>query len=71
MRKFTKACDDSDVSEAEAFFVLHDFSKEPLRSELTNIMPSQHEGNLGEVTSYLELVNCLIRLHADEASMAA
>lgn len=70
LRKFAKACDDNDVSEAEAFFMLQDFTKEPLRSEVMNVMPSRHGGNPGEVTSYLELVNWILRLHADEASLA-
>jgi len=30
LRKFAKASDDNDVSEGEALFVLHDFTKEPL-----------------------------------------
>lgn len=71
LRKFAKACDDNDVSEAEAFFMLQDFTKEPLRSEVMSVMPSRHGGNPGEVSSYLELVNWMIRYHADEASLAA
>lgn len=71
LRKFAKACDDNDVSEAEAFFMLQDFTKEPLRSEVMSVMPSRHGGNPGEVSSYLELINWLLRYHADEASLAA
>ena len=70
LRKFAKACDDNDVSEAEAFYMLQDFTKEPLRSEVMNVMPSRHGGSPGEVASYLELVNWLIRMHADEATLA-
>lgn len=71
LRKFAKACDDNDVSEAEAFFMLQDFTKEPLRSEVMSVMPSRHGGNPGEVSSYLELINWVLRYHADEASLAA
>ncbi|GAB0498613.1 hypothetical protein MMPV_009959 [Pyropia vietnamensis] len=78
LRKFAKACDDNDVSEAEAFFMLQDFTKEPLRSEVMSVMPSRHGGNpgreyyhTGEVNSYLELINWMLRYHADEASLAA
>jgi len=71
LRKFAKACDDNDVSEAEAFDMLQDFTKEPLRSEVMNVMPSRHGGNPGEVASYLELVNGLLRRHVDEAELAA
>ncbi|GAB0498452.1 hypothetical protein MMPV_009796 [Pyropia vietnamensis] len=71
LRKIAKACDDNDVSEAEAFFMLQDFTKEPLRSEVMSVMPSRHGGNPGEVNSYLELINWMLRYHADEASLAA
>ncbi|GAB0494152.1 hypothetical protein MMPV_005442 [Pyropia vietnamensis] len=71
LRKFAKACDDNNVSEAEAFFMLQDFTKEPLRSEVMSVMPSRHGGNPGEVNSYLELINWMLRYHADEASLAA
>ncbi|GAB0493149.1 hypothetical protein MMPV_004422 [Pyropia vietnamensis] len=71
LRKFAKACDDNDVSEAEAFFMLQDFTMEPLRSEVMSVMPSRHGGNPGEVNSYLELINWMLRYHADEASLAA
>ncbi|GAB0498600.1 hypothetical protein MMPV_009946 [Pyropia vietnamensis] len=55
----------------EAFFMLQDFTKEPLRSEVMSVMPSRHGGNPGEVNSYLELINWMLRYHADEASLAA
>jgi len=55
LRKFAKACDDSFVSEGEAFYVLQDFNREPLRSEVMAGMPTRRGGNPGEVTSYLEL----------------
>jgi len=53
LRKFAKACDDSFVSEGEAFYVLQDFTREPLRSEVMAVMPTRRGGNPGEVTSYL------------------
>lgn len=70
LKKFSKACDDNDVSEAEAFYMLQDFTKEPLRSEVMAVMPSRNGGNPGEVSSYLELINWMLRLHADETSLA-
>ncbi|GAB0497436.1 hypothetical protein MMPV_008769 [Pyropia vietnamensis] len=33
-------------------------------------MPSRHGGNPGEVTCYLQLINWLLRLHADEETLA-
>jgi len=30
--KFAKACDDNDISEADASYILHVFTKEPLKS---------------------------------------
>ncbi|GAB0498131.1 hypothetical protein MMPV_009472 [Pyropia vietnamensis] len=53
------------------FSMLQDFTKEPLRSEVMSVMPSRHGGNPGEVNSYLELINWMLRYHADEASLAA
>ena len=31
LRKVAKACDDSDISEGESFYILQDFTKEPLK----------------------------------------
>jgi len=31
LRKFAKACDDNDISEGETFYILQDFTKEPLK----------------------------------------
>jgi len=69
-RKLANACDDSFVSEGEVFYVLQDFTREPLRSEVMAVMPTRRGGNPAEVTSYLELVNWMIRMHADEAFIA-
>ncbi|OSX75166.1 hypothetical protein BU14_0251s0006, partial [Porphyra umbilicalis] len=33
LRKFSKACDDNDVSEGEAFYMLQEFTLEPLRAK--------------------------------------
>jgi len=70
LRKFCKACDDSDVSEGEAFYMLQEFTLEPLLSEVIALMPTRRGANPGEVSSYLELVNWVIRMHADESTVA-
>jgi len=69
-RKFCKACDDNDVSEGEAFYMSQDLTLEPLRSEVMAVMPTRRGGNPGEVSSYLELVNWIIRMHANEPTVA-
>jgi len=69
LRKFAKACDDNDISEGEAFYILPDFTKEPLKSEAMMAMPTRCAGNPGEVTYYLELINWMLRRHVDEASV--
>jgi len=70
LRKFAKACDDNGISEDEAFYILQDFMKEPLKSEVMMVMPTCQAGNPGEVTSYLELINWMVRRHVDESSVA-
>jgi len=70
LRKFAKACDDNDISEGEAFYILQDFTKEPLKAEVMMVLPTRRAVNPGEVTSYLELINWMIRRHVDEASVA-
>jgi len=67
LRKFSKACDANDISEGAAFNILQDFTKEPLKSEVMMVLPTLREGNPGEVTSYLELINWMLRRHVDEA----
>jgi len=62
LRKFARACDDNNISEGEAFYILQDFTKEHLKSEVMMVLPTRRAGNPGEVTSYLELINCMIRL---------
>jgi len=70
LRKFNKACDDNDISEGDAFYILQDFTKEPLKSEVIMVMPTRRADDPGEVTSYLELTSWMLRRDVDEASMA-
>ena len=70
LRKFSKACDDNDVSEVEDFYMLQEFTLETLRAEVMAVMPTRRGNNPGEVSSYLELVNWIIRMHADESTVA-
>jgi len=70
LRKFAKACDDNDISEGEAFFILQDFTKEPLKSEMMMVLSTRRAGNPGEVASYLKRINWMLRRHVDEASVA-
>jgi len=70
LRKIAKACDDNNISEGEAFYILQDFTKEPLKSEVTMVMPTRRAGNPGKVTLYLELINWMVRRHVDEALVA-
>jgi len=53
---FAKACDDNNISEGEAFYILQDVTKEPLKSEVMMVMPTRRAENPGEVTSDLELI---------------
>jgi len=70
LRKVSKACDDNDISEGEPFYILQDFTKEPLKSEVMMVMPTRRAGTPGEVTAHLELINGMLRRHDDEASVA-
>ena len=70
LRKFAKACDDNNISEGEAFYIFQDFSKEPLKSEVMMVMSTRRAGHPGEVTSYLELINWMIRRKVHAASVA-
>jgi len=62
--------DDNNISEGETFYILQDFTNEPLKSEVMMVMPTRRAVNPGEVTSYLELINWMIRRHVDHASVA-
>jgi len=70
LRKFSKACDDNDISEGKALYILQDFTKEPFKSGVRMVLPTRRAGNPGEITSYLELINWMLRRHVDEASVA-
>jgi len=70
LHKFAKACDDNNISEGEAFYILQDFTKEHLKSEVMMVMPTRRAGNPGEVTFHLELINWMIRRQVDAASVA-
>ena len=69
MCKFSKACDDKDILEGEAFYTLQDFMKVPLKSEVMMVMRTRRAGIPGEVTSCLGLINWMLRRHVDEASV--
>jgi len=68
---FAKACDDNDMSEGETFYILQDFMKESLKSEVMMVMPTRRAGDPGEVTSFLVLITWMLRRHVDAASVAA
>ena len=70
LRKFVKARDDNDISEGEAFYILPEFTKEPLESVVMMVMPSRRAGHPYEITFYLEHINWMMRRHVDEASVA-
>jgi len=44
LRKFAKACDDNDISEGDAFYILQDFTNEPLKSEVMMVIPTRGFG---------------------------
>jgi len=71
LRKFAEACDENDISEGEAFYILQDSTKEPLQSVVMMVTPTGRDGHPGEVSTYPELTNCMLHRHADEASVAA
>jgi len=50
--------------------MLQDFTVKPLRSEFMAVRPTRRGGNPGEVSSYLEWVKWIIRMHADDATVA-
>ena len=70
LSRFVKAGDDNDVSEGRALYLLPEFTKGDLKRELYTIMPSLQGGRSGEVSSYLELINWLLRKYADEQSLS-
>jgi len=64
--RFVKAGDDNDISKGRAFYLLPPFTKGDLKRALYTIIPSLTGGRSGEVSSYLELVNWLLRKLANE-----
>jgi len=65
LNRFVKAGNDIDVSEGRALYLLPE-----LKRELYTIMPSLQGGRSGEVSSYMELVNWILRKYADEQSLS-
>ncbi|GAB0497429.1 hypothetical protein MMPV_008762 [Pyropia vietnamensis] len=70
LNRFVKACDDNSVSEGRALYLLPEFTAGDLRRELLSLLPSSAKGREGEVSSYLGLVNWLLRSYADEISLS-
>jgi len=70
LNRFVKAGNDNDLSEGRALYLLPEFTKGALKRELYTIMPSLQGGRSGEVSSYMELVNWLLRKYADEQSLS-
>jgi len=65
-----KAGDDNDVSEGRVLYLLPEITKGDLKRELYTTMPSLQGERSGEVSSYLELINWLLRKYADEKSLS-
>ena len=70
LRKVAKACDDNEISKGEVFYILHDFTKDSLKSEVMMVMPTRRAGHPGKVTFDLERNNWTLWRHVDEASVA-
>jgi len=70
LSRVVKAGDDNDVSEGRALYLLPKFTKSDLKRELYTIMPSLQGGRSGEIGSYLELINWLLRKYADEQALS-
>jgi len=70
LSRFVKAADDNDVSEVRALYLLPEFTKGDLKRELYTIMPSLQGGRSGKGSSYLELINWLLRTYAGEQSLS-
>jgi len=66
LNRFVKVGNDNDVSECRALYLLPEFTKVYLKRDVYTIMPSLQGGRSGEVSFYMELVNWLLRKHADE-----
>jgi len=70
LNRFVKERNDNDVSEGRALYLIPEFTKGDLKREMYTIMPSLQGGRSGEVSSYMELVNWLLRKYADEQSLS-
>jgi len=70
LNRFVKAGNDNDVSEGRALYRLPEFTKGDLKRVLYTIMPSLQGGRSREVSSYMELVNWLLRKYADEQALS-
>lgn len=70
LNRFRKACNDNNLSEGRALYILPEFTKGDLKKELMSLLPSKAGGRTGEVYSYLQLVNCLFRRYADEETLS-
>jgi len=70
LSRFVKAGDDNDVSEGRVLYLLPEITKGDLKRELYTIMPSLQGERSGEVSSYLKLINWLLRRYADEQSLS-
>jgi len=70
LNRCVKAGNDNDVSEGRALYLLPEFTKGDLERESYTIMPSLQGGRSGEVSSFMELVNWLLRKYADEQSLS-
>lgn len=66
LSRFVKAANDNNISEARALQLLPEFTKDPLKRDLYRARPSINDGRTGEVSSYLELVNYLLRRYGNE-----
>jgi len=67
---FVTAGNDNDVSEGRDLYLLPEFTKGDLKREFCIIMPSLQGGRSGEVSSYVGLVNWLLRKYADEQALS-
>jgi len=70
LNRFVKAGNDNEMSVGRALYLLPEVTEGDLKRELYRIMPSQKGGRSGEVSSYMELVNRLLRKYADTQSVA-
>jgi len=70
LNSFVNAGKDNDVSDGTALYLLLTFTEGDLKRELYTITLSLQGWRSGEVSSYMELVNWLLRNYADEQSLS-